>query len=224
MELGCRVRWFTASTMTLQHQLYSTIPSIFKKSTSTCTDISIRVHPYPHPQHIKGAERLYIYIIWKWDGEWGGLQPQPWSYSILVLNWCTLNFPRIHLHLNRYQCQGSPCWKNLLGLLPIPKFVTCFTLVLTGSHWLSWWFAGILIVKSSEGRVKTEWRSILVGGIRSGCSRYQNLSLFHVSVDQAPAAGSVLWSNCSLLCLDVSVHHSQKLWIKNLGKSPLTGS
>ena len=49
MEVGCRVRWFTASTMTLQHQLCSTIPSIFQKSTSTCTDISVRVHPYPHP-------------------------------------------------------------------------------------------------------------------------------------------------------------------------------
>ncbi len=49
---------------------------------------------------------------------------------------------------------------------------------------------------------------VLVGGIRSGCSRYQNLSLFHVSVDQAPAAGSVLWSNCSLLSLDVAICHS----------------
>jgi hypothetical protein len=31
-----------------------------------------------------------------------------------------------------------------------------------------------------------------VGGIRSGCSRYQNSSLFHASVDQAQPAESVL--------------------------------
>ena len=30
MEVGCRVRWFTASTMTLQHQLCSTVPSILQ--------------------------------------------------------------------------------------------------------------------------------------------------------------------------------------------------
>ncbi len=34
----------------------------------------------------------------------------------------------------------AKCWKNLLGLLPIPKFVTCFTLVLTRSQWSSRWF------------------------------------------------------------------------------------
>ncbi len=35
---------------------------------------------------------------------------------------------------------GDFCWKNLHGLLPIPKFVTCFTLVLTRSQWSRRWF------------------------------------------------------------------------------------
>ncbi len=34
----------------------------------------------------------------------------------------------------------------------------------------------------------------------------------------------MLLSNCSLLSLDVAIRHSQRLWIKSLGKSPLTGS
>jgi hypothetical protein len=68
MEVGCRVRWFTASTMTLQHHWCLTVPSIFQKSTTICTDISIRVHPYPYPQHIKVLKH-FIYIIWRWDAE-----------------------------------------------------------------------------------------------------------------------------------------------------------
>ena len=75
-----------------------------------------------------------------------------------------------------------------------------------------------------ESMGRSPYLQVCVGGIHSGCSRHQNSSLFHVSVDQAPAAGSVLWSNCSLLSLDVAIRHSRKLWIKNLGKSPLTGS
>jgi hypothetical protein len=49
-----------------------------------------------------------------------------------------------------------------------------------------------------------------VGGICSGCSRYQNSSPFHTSVDQAQPTESVLSSNCFLVSLDVAIRHSRK--------------
>jgi hypothetical protein len=53
-------------------------------------------------------------------------------------------------------------------------------------------------------------RKPFVGGIRSGCSRYQNSSPFHASVAQAQPAKLVLSSNCFLVSLDVTIHHSRK--------------
>ena len=61
MEVGCSVRWFIASTMTLQHHRCSTVPSISQKATSTCTDVCIRVIPYPHPQQ-RNVLKYFIYI------------------------------------------------------------------------------------------------------------------------------------------------------------------
>jgi hypothetical protein len=69
MEVGCSERWFIASTMTLPHHRWPTVPSISPKVTSTCTDVSIRVSPYPQPQRKKGAEILYKYILLTWDAE-----------------------------------------------------------------------------------------------------------------------------------------------------------
>ncbi len=62
MDVGCRVRWFSASTMTFQHYSFLTIPSKFQKSTSTCKDISVRGHPYPQLQQIKVPKQI-IHII-----------------------------------------------------------------------------------------------------------------------------------------------------------------
>jgi hypothetical protein len=61
---------------------------------------------------------------------------------------------------------------------------------------------------------------VRVGGIRSGCFRYQNLLLFHASVDQAQPAKSVLWSNCFLVDLVVAIRHSPKIWLKGWGNCP----
>jgi hypothetical protein len=84
-----------------------TVSSIIQKSTATCTDISIRVHAYPHPQHIKVLKQI-IYIKYG-----SGMQSEV-VYSLnhdltasLVLD-RTLNIPKIHLHLHRYQHKGAP--------------------------------------------------------------------------------------------------------------------
>ena len=40
--------------------------------------ISVRVHPYAHPQHLKVLKHFVyiVYGIWMWDAVNGGLQPQ----------------------------------------------------------------------------------------------------------------------------------------------------
>ncbi len=60
MDVGCIQQWFTASMMISQCHLGSTSPQ-FSKILPTCTGISVRVHPYAHPQHIK-ALKYIVYI------------------------------------------------------------------------------------------------------------------------------------------------------------------
>jgi hypothetical protein len=57
--------------------------------------ISVRVHPYVHPQHLKELKH-FVYMTWLGDAVSGGLEPQPWSYNITL----TPNFPKIHPHPN----------------------------------------------------------------------------------------------------------------------------
>ena len=82
MDVGCRVRWVIASTMTVQHHSYPTIPyhsyssvpSIYQKASS-CTDISVKGAPISSSTAYNAAETLtlHIYIIWKLDAVSGGL-------------------------------------------------------------------------------------------------------------------------------------------------------
>jgi hypothetical protein len=60
MDVGCIQWWFTASTMTSQRH-WAPPPPNFPKFTPTCTGISVRVHPYAHPQHIKVLKHI-VYI------------------------------------------------------------------------------------------------------------------------------------------------------------------
>ena len=39
--------------------------------------ISIRVHPYAHPQHIKVLKHFEYIKIWMWDAVYGTLEPPP---------------------------------------------------------------------------------------------------------------------------------------------------
>ena len=59
--------------------------SAIQKSTPHCKrHISIRVHPYAHPQHLKVLKHFVysIYMTWLGDAVSGELEPQPWPYNI----------------------------------------------------------------------------------------------------------------------------------------------
>ena len=82
--------------------------SIFQKSPPTLHRcIGIRMLPYAHPQHIKVIKH-FTYMIWMWDAEWGGLQPQPWLYGITRAT-LVPNFPKISPPpAQMYRHKGAP--------------------------------------------------------------------------------------------------------------------
>jgi hypothetical protein len=54
LDLGCSLKLFAASTMTLQRCLGSAIPQLSKNQPSPLQRrVSVWVQSYPHPQHIK---------------------------------------------------------------------------------------------------------------------------------------------------------------------------
>ena len=53
MDVGCSQWWLTASTMTPQCHLGSTLPKYPKFGPHLHMYNSVRVHPYTHPQHMK---------------------------------------------------------------------------------------------------------------------------------------------------------------------------
>ena len=102
MDVGCRLRGFEASTMTLQHDSHSVIPPISRKIHNHLQrHISVRVHPHVHPQHIK----VLKHIVYIWYG--CGMQSTGlWSLNHDFKTWLTLrsntpNFPKIDTHLQR---------------------------------------------------------------------------------------------------------------------------
>jgi len=77
MDVGCSLRGFEASTMTLQHDSHSVIPPISQKILNHLQrHISVRVHPHVHPQHIRVLKHI-VYIIWMWDAVYRGLEGPP---------------------------------------------------------------------------------------------------------------------------------------------------
>ena len=109
MDVRCRVGWFTASTMTLQHHSGSISPQFSKNPPPPTQVYERKGAPICPSTAYQCTKTLYIYMIWMWDAEWGGLQPQPWHNSI-TLAILYLNFPIISLHLQR--CIGvrvHPC-------------------------------------------------------------------------------------------------------------------
>ncbi len=61
MDVGCSQQCFTALTMTPQYHLGSALPNFPNFGPHLHRYISVRVHPYAHPQHIMVLKH-FIYI------------------------------------------------------------------------------------------------------------------------------------------------------------------
>ncbi len=61
MDVGCSQRWSTASTMIPQHIWAPPYPNFPKVGPRLHSYISVRVHPYAHPQHMK-VLNYFLYI------------------------------------------------------------------------------------------------------------------------------------------------------------------
>ncbi len=77
MDVGCSQQWFTASTMTLQCHLGSTLPQFSKIWPPPAQIQQCKGAPICPSTAYEGAQTLYIHPIWMWDAVSGGLQPQP---------------------------------------------------------------------------------------------------------------------------------------------------
>jgi len=102
MVVGWSLWGFEAST----HNITQTQP--YQKSTPHCKrHISIRVHPYAHPQHSRCSNTLYIYDMVRGCSLWGvgalAMTLQHHSDSAIAHI-----FQKSTPHLQRYQCNSAP--------------------------------------------------------------------------------------------------------------------
>ena len=77
MDVGCSLRGFEASTMTLQHHSDSATPPISQKSTPPPLEAyQHKGTPTCPSTAYQGAKTFCMYIIWMWDAVYGALKPQ----------------------------------------------------------------------------------------------------------------------------------------------------
>ncbi len=76
MYVGCNLRGFGASTMTLQHCSGLAYINFLKIHPHLHKHNSVRVDPYAHPQLIKVLKH-FVYMKCMWDAIYVDLEPQP---------------------------------------------------------------------------------------------------------------------------------------------------
>ena len=77
MDVGCSLRGFEASTMTLQHDSHSVILPISQKSPPPSEANQCKGAPTCPSTAYQGAKTHCICMMWMWDADYGALKPQP---------------------------------------------------------------------------------------------------------------------------------------------------
>ncbi len=128
MDVWSGLRWISASTMRLWHIFYSTSDPESSNLWPTWPVYWYKGAPICPWDSISMAQAFFICLIWMYEVVWGGYQPQPWRYRIILIPQVTLIS----------QSLGQLCWCNNVGVYP-HALETAYQL-LKQFIWLTWMY------------------------------------------------------------------------------------
>ena len=102
MDVWSGLMWISASTMRVWQLFHSTSDpeSQIWGQLGQCN--GIRVHPHALETAWQWLKRFFMCLVWMYEAVWGGYQPQPWCYGIILIPQVTLIS----------QIGGQLCWCN----------------------------------------------------------------------------------------------------------------